>query len=274
MVTLTRAFEMRSIEITNQDFLELAQWSYDNGHVDASPTSLKDGLDGSTAELLDLDDPDCQIKFDYDISGGDTTGFFSLKDASYRNRPVVETGWFGAAAYCDWLSMRSELTRAYDHSTWLCNGGDPYGAEGYRLPTEAEWEYACRAGSETALANGPLNDIYCGVPEDSLLYRIGWYCGNSAGRSHAAAQLAPNAWGLYDMHGNVWEWCNDFYAADYYESSPAVDPTGPPDGDLRMLRGGYWSGFASLCRSASRPNFTLRADSQNFVGFRVVRTLD
>ncbi len=130
----------------------------------------------------------------------------------------------------------------------------------YRLPTEAEWEYACRAGSTTAFANG----------DDKGLATIGWYRFNSGEKTHPAAQKDPNALGLYDMHGNVWEWCQDWFGDS--PSGPVTDPTGPPSGTKRVVRGGSWGDDAALCRSAFRFNKTpiVRWD---VVGFRIVKML-
>ena len=135
----------------------------------------------------------------------------------------------------------------------------------YRLPTEAEWEYAARAGSTTAFANGPIKNIGLGI--DPVLARIGWYYDNSGGKPHPVAQKDPNAWGLYDMHGNVREWVMDWYG-DYPEIA-ATDPTGPSSGTLRVLRGGHCTSTIQSCRSASRSSWKPNQQGPYF-GFRVI----
>jgi len=118
----------------------------------------------------------------------------------------------------------------------------------YRLPTEAEWEYAGRAGSTTAFANGDISVTGCDL--DSKLDAMGWYCGNATdGKTHPVGQKQANAWGLYDMHGNVCEWCNDLH--DSYSTNSVTDPE-PSSGTGRVYRGGCWSCSAQSCRSANR----------------------
>ena len=262
-VTLTNDFRMYSTEVTNQEYADLAQWALEQGHCSVVGTRLFDNLDGSTLELLDMDDEeDCEISFD---------GTRFVIDEGRELHPVLEVNWFGAASYCDWLSLREGLPRAYDHTdpnSWLCNDGDPYGAEGYRLPTEAEWEYACRAGTATAFAGGAITELSC-APEPSLA-DLGWYCGTAGGWTHRVAELSPNAFGLYDMHGNVWEWCNDWYHSTYEDET--VDPLGPPPGWYKVLRGGGWSDLARRCRSASRRNPSPHKGVNGRHGFRYVVT--
>jgi formylglycine-generating enzyme required for sulfatase activity len=136
----------------------------------------------------------------------------------------------------------------------------------YRLPTEAEWEIACRAGKSTSFHSGNITELTCGY--DVNLDAVGWCCGNSSGKPHPVAQKAPNLWGLYDMHGNVYEWCQDW--AGQYPSGHAVDPTGPRDGSYRILRGGSWESPAKNCRSAVRGLYSPdRRDDR--LGFRIVR---
>ncbi|MBN1445325.1 MAG: formylglycine-generating enzyme family protein [Candidatus Omnitrophica bacterium] len=114
---------------------------------------------------------------------------------------------------------------------------------GKRLPTEAEWEKACRAGSNTKYSFGD---------EDSQLWEYAWYEANSEKKTYPVGQKKPNAYGLYDMHGNAWEWCSDFYRADYYTGSPAANPQGPASGRHHAMRGGSWFNNPSHCRCAYR----------------------
>ena len=136
----------------------------------------------------------------------------------------------------------------------------------YRLPTEAEWEYGCRAGSAAAFATGDISELYCG--RDPILWETGWYCGNSGRKRRPVAQKSPNAWQLFDMHGNVSEWCEDWYA-DYPEE-PCTDPCGPMSGSGKVVRGGSWFSSAKNCRSAARYHWPPNSKSDS-IGFRLVR---
>ena len=132
----------------------------------------------------------------------------------------------------------------------------------YRLPTEAEWEYACRAGTKTEYSFGD---------SDSELDEYAWYGKAEAlgGTTHPVGEKKPNAWGLHDMHGNVWEWCQDWHGK--YPSGPVTDPTGPSSGSFRVFRGGGWSFISQNCRSAFRSGFSPGSRS-HYLGFRVLRS--
>jgi formylglycine-generating enzyme required for sulfatase activity/energy-coupling factor transporter ATP-binding protein EcfA2 len=157
---------------------------------------------------------------------GDNPSFFKTCG---KDCPVESVSWNDVQGFIDKLNQKKQTIR-------------------YRLPTEAEWEYTARAGSASAFANGDISETECG--EDPNLTVMGWYCGNSNSSPHPVAKKQPNAWGLYDMHGNVWEWCADGY--DDYPQPSVSDPTGPDSGGLRVLRGGGWYDDARGCRSADR----------------------
>ena len=186
------------------------------------------------------------------------------------NRPIENVSWNDAIDYCNARSILEGLTPAYAIQggtvTWNVE------ANGYRLPTEAEWERACRAASTTAFTNGPITVLACvdsaqSQPDPSL-DTVGWYCGNAGVSTHDVMTKQPNADGLYDMHGNVWEWCWNWYAA----APPVGDPIGPANGTHRVIRGGSWYYLARECRSASRAPYP-PTSKDDVVGFRVVRTV-
>jgi formylglycine-generating enzyme required for sulfatase activity len=171
--------------------------------------------------------------------------------------PVENVSWDDAIAFCDTLSKREGLKPYYQSGSVA-----PLGAESYRLPTEAEWEYACQAGVNTRYSFGD---------DSASVGDFAWYSRNAKSKTHPVGQKRPNPWGLYDMHGNVWEWCRDGYAAHYYNESPVADPLGPPQSLDRVFRGGGWHDDPRDCRRAFRGGITpeFRYD---FLGFRVARS--
>jgi sulfatase modifying factor 1 len=164
------------------------------------------------------------------------------------NNAATYVSWDDAIAYCKKLSEKEGKT--------------------YRLPTEAEWEYACRAGTETRWSFGD---------DEKEFGDYAWYDKNTYDVGdkypHQVGLKKPNAFGLYDMHGNVWEWCHDYYGRDYYKQSPEQDPTGPTSGSFRVLRGGAWYFFTRGTRSANRDRLDADVRYDN-VGSRLVRELD
>ncbi len=154
------------------------------------------------------------------------------------NRPVEKVSWNNAVEFCKRLSRKTGKT--------------------FRLPTEAEWEYACRGGTTSRFSFGN---------SDTSLSAYAWYGSNSGNKTHDVGQKKPNAFGLYEMHGNVWEWCNDWKGQ--YSSSSVTDPAGPVSGSYRVFRGGYWINSAGICRSANRSGGGPGRRSGS-LGFRVV----
>ncbi len=138
--------------------------------------------------------------------------------------------------------------------------------QSYRLPTEAEWEYAARAGSKTSYCYGD-------DPDGAELGQYAWFEQNAEQQTHPVGMLSPNAWDLYDMHGNVSEWVQDRYDKQYYLNSPAKDPLGPETGRKRVVRGGSWINQAYSCRSAARGYYSPDYTDSDF-GFRIVRSID
>ncbi len=207
--------------------------------------------------------------------------------------PVETVNWWEAIAYVNALSADEDLEPCYTlqgcdpSSAGMdidCTGvsisdpdasGNPYLCEGYRLPMEAEWGYAYRAGTTTAFYNGEFTKTNC--ESDPNLDAIGWYCGNSDSTTHMVSPLniedgkAANAWGLYDMSGNVWEWVWDEYQSDYYSSSAEENPLGGT-GSYRVIRGGSWNNHAQPCRAAYRNNYH-PGDRNYYLGFRPSRSI-
>jgi formylglycine-generating enzyme required for sulfatase activity len=173
-------------------------------------------------------------------------------------RPVESVTWYNAVKFCNALSTLSGLTPVYDTSTWTAD----FSKTGYRLPTEAQWEYACRAGATTE---------YWWGPDTNGLGARTWYYENSGGTTHPVATKLANAYGLYDMTGNVLQWCNDWYGN--YTAGAVTDPTGPSTGTFRIMRGGSWqvyiADFVYFCPQ-DRATYNYPSQTYSDEGFRVV----
>ncbi len=188
---------------------------------------------------------------EYQAVMGSNPSYYSGSD-----KPVEKVTWYNAVEYCNARSIQEGLTPCYNTNTWACD----FSANGYRLPTEAEWEYAARGGT-----NDP-DYLYSGSDD---INSVAWYSSNSGSTTHNVGTKEPKQLGLYDMSGNVWEWCNDWYGS--YSSSAQTDPVGPATGFSRVLRGGSWYGDASSCRVARRSHVN-PSSSSNVRGFRLARS--
>jgi formylglycine-generating enzyme required for sulfatase activity len=235
-----------------------------------SPTTEADREDGETQHQVTLTKGFYMAKYEVtQKQWQDVTGSLPPTDPGPRdgdNYPEYYVSWYDALKFCNTLSMKEGLTPAYsingktDPAEWGGQGDSwdaahcDWNASGYRLPTEAEWEYACRAGTTTAYNTGDtISDV------------------NSGGTNHPVGQKAPNAWGLYDMHGNLPEWCWDWYGD--YPNGPQTDPTGPASGDNRVIRGGYRLIDPSTLRSAARGGAE-PIHRGSYQGFRLARTVE
>ena len=172
------------------------------------------------------------------------------------SHPVEMVSWNDAAEFCAKLSDQENLKPFYSRDGQTVT---PLNGTGYRLPTEAEWEFACRAGTTTKFWTGD---------RDESLVAASWNVTNSGARTHKVGGLSANPLALSDIHGNVWEWCQDWYGQDYYGPSEVSDPQGPTEGSTRVLRGGGWGNSSVLDRSADR-HCNEPAGRNDDVGFRV-----
>jgi formylglycine-generating enzyme required for sulfatase activity len=179
--------------------------------------------------------------------------------------PVTQSEWQAVMgdnpSYFKGDNLPVERVSWDDVQAFIQKLNDQQRSNAYRLPTEAEWEYAARAGTTTRYSFGD---------DAAQLGEYAWYRENADGKTHPVGQKKPNAWSLYDMHGNVWEWMQDWYAADYYQQSPERDPQGPTRGELRVLRGGSWILVGQRLRSAYR-YASVPGDRFDDFGFRLAR---
>jgi len=222
-VTLTHEFYMERTEVTNRRFCNVLQWAYNQGYVNATEHTITDPV--SDVELVDLNSFSCELDF--------WNHTFTVNEGR-DNHPMIEVSWYGAASYCDWLSMMKGLSPLYDHTDWSCT---VYGAEGYRLPTEAEWEFAAQydderiypwGNEEPTCEHANFNDI-----EGTGQHCVGYtdlVCNHPLGNSSL---------GFCDLAGNVGEWVNDWWGD--FLTEPQTDPVGPDSSTKRVVRNGGWS---------------------------------
>lgn len=247
-IEITKKTDVEIVLIPGGDFL----MGSDNGDADEAPRHkvvlspfAMDKFEVTQAQFTALEMPD--------------PSQFKSPD-----RPVEQIRWLNAAEFCNERSKAEGLEPCYDEVTFECN----FDASGYRLPTEAEWEYAARAGVD---ADRPLGN----APPKLRSYAC--YAGNSKNKTDPVGQKKPNAWGLHDMLGNVAEWCQDVYSESYYQQSPANNPSGPTSGDKRVMRGGSWKSSEASCSVTARQGcvagFTDACFTGNTLGFRCVRRL-
>jgi len=237
-VTLTKPFYLASHEVTVGQFRKFVE---DQEYLTEAESDGKGGfgVNLNTGQLKA--DP----KFTWRSPG------FTQSDS----HPVINVSWNDAQKFLSWLSRQD--------------------GRQYTLPTEAQWEYACRAGSQAAFSFGnETRDLLAAgnVADGTAQLQIsGWIpVGGEDGHlfTSTVGRFKPNRFGLFDMHGNVWEWCSDWYDPNYYSQSPSRDPTGPTQGSFRVVRGGSWYHFAGVSRSAARSNSAPSFRSP-FLGFRV-----
>jgi len=273
------SFLMGKYEVTNRQYCDYLNSAKSEGLITVTSGVVYQAGSGTSYPYCDTHSTDTDTQIDYN----DVSGIFSVRTKSGRDMssdPMVHVSWHGDTAYCNWRSQQEGKQQCYDLSTWDCD----FSKKGYRLATEAEWEYAARGGLSGR--RFPWGDT---ISHDQANYYSYWeegvpyypYDVSSTEGYHPTwddgivpyispvGSFGANGYGLYDMAGNVWEWCNDWYSDFYYSSSPADNPTGPTTGTHRVLRGGCWHIVAGGCRVAYRSYGT--ADGRgHYIGFRCV----
>ncbi|MFC1898482.1 SUMF1/EgtB/PvdO family nonheme iron enzyme [Candidatus Cloacimonadota bacterium] len=258
-ITLTHDYQIGAMEISNSEYCEVLNWALGKGKVDNAYSNDLTYIYAADAFLLGniIDEDNCCISF------SNTTKIFKV-ELGMEDHPVTDVKWFGAIAYTNWLSMIEGSTALYTGTSSV--SCDVYGVEGYRLPTEAEWEFAAIGGTSSA------GYTYSG---SNTIDDVAWYIGNANDQLHPVGLKGANELGLKDMSGNAWEWCNDKY--DPYDPASLIDPTGPT-GNISnntevIVRGGCWEYDAyhlrNTNRSFSKANLAYKVNTS--IGFRIVK---
>ncbi len=273
-------FYMGKCEITNQQYCDYLNSALAQGLITVIDGVVYQAGSGTSYSYCDTRSASIYSQIDCN----DVTGIFIVRTKSGRdmsNDPMVHVSWYGAAAYCNWRSQQEGYEQCYSLSTWDCD----FGKKGYRLPTEAEWEYAARGGLSgrrfqwgDTISHTQANyysywdqgaPYYPYDTSTTEGYHPAWDDGVVPYTSPVGS-FAANGYGLYDMAGNVWELCNDWYSDFYYSSSPADNPTGPTTGTGYVVRGGNGSNNAYCCRVAYRLNYYAPTSRYDSIGFRLV----
>jgi len=289
-VTLT-AYQIGKYDVTNQEYADILNWALARGYLENySGEAYDHGVVYAANEpLFSPSNPYCQITYSgSQFSYRSRTGLPGTTTYSMALHPVVGVTWHGAAMYCNWLSMSQGLTPCYDINNWTCN----FAANGYHLPTEAQWERAAAwdTASNKHWIYGFMSDTLTGknrcnyydgnpnyvnplgLTDDPYTSPVGWFNGvNVSPNGSIATVNSPSPVGCYDMSGNVSQWCNDWYES--YPSGAVTDPQGPSSGSYRVWRGGgcLWTLYCvSDGRSARRSSF-FPAGTLSAFGFRLSR---
>jgi len=275
-------FFMSKYEITNQQYCDFLNSDYPSHLKVVSGVVYAVSDTGNSYPYCNTHDADTDSQIDYnDVSGTFTVMTKGAGNRDMSDDPMVEVSWYGSVAYCNWRSSDEGYESCYNLSTWACD----FTKHGYRLATEAEWEYAARGGlpgrrfpwNDPNISHSRAN--YYANPssytyDENLTsgYHPTWNDGIYP-YTAPVGSFSANGFGLYDMAGNVYEWCNDWYDSNYYDTSPYDNPEGPASGSYRVLRGGGWYHYAYRCRVALRP-YSHPGDRSSCVGIRIVLDLE